>query len=386
MNLQLKKYTFFPFLILFPAIVLAQGTGVNTNGSTLTAPQTAVPFLNITPDSRSGALGDAGVALSSDVNANYWNPAKLAFLEENNVVSLSYSPWLRQLEPDLSLSYLSYAHKIDERNTIGASLRYFNYGAVPLSDVYANSEGTYYPSDYSLNVSWARKYGDGFSLGLTAGFVYSNLSSTNFALGSAQTGQAGSAFLAGASLFYKSELQEFGSDATFAFGTNVSNIGTKMSYGVSSPKQFLPANLKIGFANTVELDDYNQLTLTLDLNKLLVPANGANNNVSVTSGIFGSFSDAPGGASQEFQLITFSPGVEYWYNKLFALRAGYFFESQNNGGAHYLTLGTGFKYDVFAFDFSYLAATQQNSALANTLRFTLTANLGPNKPKTNGKN
>jgi hypothetical protein len=373
MNLYLKKATFFPLIvILFPTIVFAQ-TGVNTNGSSTTAPTTAVPFLLISPDSRSGALGDAGVALSPDVNANYWNPAKLAFLENNDDVSISYSPWLRQLGPDVSLSYLSYAHVINSRDAFGLSLRYFNFGSTTLSDVNSNYQGTYYPNEYSLNASFARKFGEGFSLGVTASYIRSNFSDAAFSSGAGQSTQAASnAASVGVSLYYKSQFQQFGKDATFAFGTNISNIGTKISYANDGNKYFLPANLKIGAANTINLDDYNQLTLTLDLNKLLVPTSANTNNVSVVSGIFNSFSDN----GNEFQQLTFSPGLEYWYNHTFALRVGYFYESENYGGSTYLTTGVGFQYDTFKFDFSYLAAAQQNSPLANTLRFTLTANLG----------
>jgi len=379
MNLYLKKATYFPLiLILFPTIIFAQ-SGVNTNGSSTTAPTTAVPFLLISPDSRSGALGDAGVALSPDVNANYWNPAKLAFLENNDDVSISYSPWLRQLVPDVSLSYLSYAHVINDRDAFGLSLRYFNFGSTTLTDNNSNYQGTYYPNEYSLSASFARKFGDGFSLGVTASYIRSNFSDAAFSSGAGQSSQAASnAASVGVSLYYKSQFQEFGDDATFTFGTNISNIGTKISYANDGNKYFLPANLKIGGANTINLDDYNQLTLTLDLNKLLVPTSTNTNNVSVVSGIFNSFSDN----GNEFQQITFSPGLEYWYNHTFALRAGYFYESDNYGGSRYLTTGVGFQYDQFKFDFSYLAASQQNSPLANTLRFTLTANLGGSRKTT----
>jgi Type IX secretion system protein PorV len=384
-----KIIVFFISLIL-PSLVFSQTVGTNTNGSNLTAIPTAVPFLNITPDSRSGALGDAGVAITPDVNANYWNPAKLAFLDNDNDVSLSYSPWLRQLVPDISLSYLSYAHKIDERNSIGASLRYFNYGTIQFRDANQNDLGTYSPNEFSLNGSFARKFGEEFSLALTAGFVHSNLSNAFFSTGTGQQARAGNAVTAGVSLFYTKKLQEFGTDAIFSFGTNISNIGTKISYSDNGPKYFLPANLKIGAANTLNLDDYNQFTFTFDLNKLLVPTppirdangniiKGKDDNVSVPAGIFGSFTDAPNGFSQELQEITLSPGIEYWYNQLFALRAGYFYQNPNNGGSHYLTFGVGFKYNDFNFDFSYLVASQQNSPLANTLRFTLVANFGGDK-------
>jgi hypothetical protein len=244
-----------------------------------------------------------------------------------------------------------------------------------------------------LNGSFARKFGDEFSLGLTAGYIHSNFSNASFSSGSEQQSQAGNAISAGVSLFYTKQLQEFGEDGTFSFGTNISNIGSKISYSNGGVKYFLPANLKIGAANTINLDDYNQITVTLDLNKLLTPTppdrdtngniiKGSDDNISVPSGIFSSFTDAPGGFSAELQEITISPGIEYWYNQLFALRAGYFYRNPNNqnnansGGSNYVTLGVGFKYDIFNFDFSYIAANQVTSALANTLRFTLIANFG----------
>src|SRR6201996_2493946 len=231
------KTTFIYVILLLPIFAFAQ-TG--TNGSNSTSIPTAVPFLNISPDSRSGALGDAGVAISPDVNANYWNPSKLAFLETNDAVSLSYSPWLRQLVPDISLSYLSYAHKIDERNTLGASLRYFNYGSIQYTDANQNSLGTYSPSEFQLNVSFARKFGDDFSLGLTGGYIHSGLSNASFATGTGAQAKAGNAFSAGVSLYYNKKMQEFGKDAIFSFGTNISNIGSKISYSDSGPNYFLP--------------------------------------------------------------------------------------------------------------------------------------------------
>jgi hypothetical protein len=376
--------------LLLPLMAMSQTVGTNTNGSNLTAIPTAVPFLNITPDSRSGAMGDAGVAISPDVNANYWNPAKLAFLGDDDAVSLSYSPWLRQLVPDISLSYLSYAHRIDDRNSIGAALRYFNYGTIQFRDASQNDLGTYSPNEFTFSGSFARKFGDEFSLALTTGFVHSNLSNAFFSTGTGQQAKAGNALSAGVSFFYTKQIQEFGGDATLSFGTNISNIGSKISYSNDGPRYFLPANLKLGFANTINLDDFNQITFTVDFNKLLVPTppildasgniiKGQSDDISVPAGIFASFTDAPGGFSQELQQITVSPGMEYWYNKLFALRAGYFYENPNNGGSHYLTLGLGFKYDIFDLDFSYLAASQQNSPLANTLRFSLIATFGGEK-------
>ena len=381
--------TFCYIILLLPAWVMAQ-SGTNTNGSSTTSIPTAVPFLNISPDSRSGALGDAGVALSPDANASYWNPSKLVFIESDNAASISYSPWLRHLVPDVSLSYLNFAHKLDTRNAIGASLRYFNLGPIQLIDANQNYQGTYRPNEFSLDGTLARKFGNNFSLGLTFRYIHSSLSNQSFATGSAQQIKSADAFAADVSLYFRKSLQEFGTEAIFAFGTNISNIGTKMRYSDGGPSYFLPTNLKIGAANTLNIDGLNQLTLTLDLNKLLVPTppvrdangiviKGKNDDVSVPAGLFGSFTDAPGGFKEELQEISLSPAVEYWYNQQFALRAGYFYENPAKGNRHYITMGVGLKYDIYRFDFSYLAASQQNSPLANTLRFTLSIDFGGKK-------
>jgi hypothetical protein len=370
------------FVLWAPILSLAQ-TGVD--GGNFQGSRVEVPFLNITPDSRSGAMGDAGVAISPDVNANFWNPSKLAFLESSDAVSLSYSPWLRHLVPDISLSYLTYAHKIDERNTFGASFRYFNYGSLQLADDQPNQLGTYTPNEFSVDGSFARKFGESFSLGLTVRYIHSSLSNTSFATGSSQSGRAANAAATDVSLFYKNVYGQ--NDDLFAFGVNISNIGTKISYNDNGAKYFLPANLKLGFANTWNLDDINKFTFAFDFNKLLTPTpplrdatglitKGKNDNVSVPTGVFQSFSDAPGGFSEEIKEISLSPGIEYGYDEKFLVRAGYFYENPGKSDRRYITLGFGLKYDLLRFDFSYLAANQQNSPLANTLRFSLSAYFG----------
>ncbi len=390
MKFSYSKASFIYIILLLPLFAAAQ-TGTSTNGSGSNAIPTAVPFLNISPDSRSGAMGDAGVALSPDVNANYWNPSKLAFLDSAaNSVSLSYSPWLRHLVPDVSLSYVSFAHKLDSRNTIGASLRYFNLGSIQLVDANQNDQGTYRPSEFSFDVSFARKFGNNFSLGLTMRYIHSNLSNQSFASGSSQQTKAGNAVAADVSMYHTNTYQQFGKDATFSYGLDISNIGSKVSYSDVGPSYFLPTNLKLGIANTLNIDEFNQITFAFDINKLLVPTppirdangnviSGHEDNISVPAGIFGSFSDAPGGFSEEIKEISFSPGIEYIYDQQFAIRGGYFYENAAKGGRQYLTLGLGLKYDIYKFDFSYLAASQQSSPLANTLRFSLSVNFGARK-------
>jgi hypothetical protein len=322
--------------VLLPLASKAQvvgPTGTNTNGTNANAPRAAAPFLTISPDSRSGAMGDAGVALSPDVNANFWNPAKLAFIDGENNLSLSYSPWLRRLVPDVSLAYLSYARKLDDRNTLGASLRYFNLGTIDLVDNLQNTLGSYRPNEFSFDVSFARTFGQNFSLGLTGRYIYSNL--TNGSFSSGQQTKPASAVAADASMYYKKTTQQFGKEALFAFGVDLSNIGSKIGYTDNGPKDFLPATLRIGAANTWYIDSYNEFTFAFDISKLLVPLTITDNNgnilsgdQSVPSGIFNSFSDGFGTQVKE---LTYSPGVEYRYNKQFALRAGYFYQTHFMG-------------------------------------------------------
>lgn len=385
------RASFIYIILLSPLFATAQVAGVNANGSAYNSLHYVVPFLTISPDSRSGAMGDAGVALSPDVNANYWNPSKLAFLDTaSNAIGLSYSPWLRHLVPDVSISYLSFAHNLDKRNAIGMSMRYFNLGSIQLVDANQNDQGTYRPSEFSIDGSFARKFGNNFSLGLTLRYIHSNLFSQSFVSGSNQATKPGNAVAADVSMYHTNSVQQFGKDAIFSYGVDISNIGSKISYSDVGQSYFLPANLRMGVANTINIDEFNQLTLAFDLNKLLVPTSpirdangniikGHDDNKSVPAAIFGSFTDAPGGFSEELKEFTFSPGIEYVYDQQFALRGGYFYENAGKGGRQFLTLGLGLKYDIYRFDFSYLAASQQSSPLANTLRFSLSVNFGAAK-------
>jgi hypothetical protein len=381
------NYILCTVLALMPGLLLAQGTvgntGTNTNGSSSNGINTAVPFLTIAPDSRSGAMGDAGVALSADANATFWNPSKLSFIEGQDNLSLSYSPWLRRLISDVNLAYLSYARKLDERNTVALSLRYFNLGSIQLIDRDQMSHGTYNPNEFAIDGSFARKFGENFSLGLTARYIHSGL--TNSVVVSGQQTKPGNAIAADVSAFYRVPGRQFGKDALLAFGANFSNIGTKMNYTTNGPSYFLPANLKIGAADTWYLDNTSEFTLTLDLNKLMVPTppirnangdiiGGYDDNRSVPAGVFGSFADAPGGFKEELKEISYAAGAEYGYNKQFFLRGGFFYENPSKGNRQYATLGAGFKYDIFNVDLAYLLATQDKSPLANTLRFTVSAN------------
>lgn len=359
--------------------------GTQTNGSDYNNIITGVPFLLIIPDARAAGMGDAGVAVQPDGNAMGINPSKLAFLDKKYGISLSYSPWLKNLVPDVSLTYLSGYYKPNAQTAIAGSLRYFNLGEIQLTDINQQDLGIYSPSELAADVTYARRFDESFSLGTTLRYIYSNISASAGS-GGPQT-HAGSAVAVDVSAYFKKPTYFLGSDAIISAGINLSNIGTKISYNDARSQFFLPANLKIGAASTFLIDDYNQFTFALDFNKLMVPTQpildvdgnilaGRNPDRSVPAGIFGSFSDAPGGFKEELKEVNIAAGMEYWYNQQFAFRTGYFYENPAKGNRRYLTVGAGLKYNVFNIDFAYLLANSQKSALANTLRFTLLFNFG----------
>jgi len=360
-------------------------SGTQTNGSASNNVVTAVPFLLITPDARSGGMAETGVAVQPDVNSMSINPAKLAFLESPYSFSASYSPWLKNLVPDINLGYVSGFYKLDKNSALGGSLRYFSLGRIQFTDANQQDLGTYTPSELAIDASYSRRFGDEFSLGTAVRYIYSNLTAGQFSAG--QQTNAGKALAVDVSAYYRKPTFFLGYDAIVAAGLNISNIGTKMSYVDAGDKYFLPTNMKLGVASTFIIDDYNEFTLALDFNKLLVPTqpiydtngaivSGKDPNRSVPAGIFGSFSDAPGGFSEELKEVTAGLGLEYWYHKQFAFRTGYFYESPQKGDRRYLTLGAGLKYNQFNLDLAYLLANAQKSPLANTLRFSLLFNLG----------
>ncbi|MCX2575899.1 type IX secretion system outer membrane channel protein PorV [Pedobacter sandarakinus] len=369
-------------------IAVSANAQTTTNGSQTNNIITAVPFMLITPDARAGSMGNAGVAVEGDANSSSINVSKLAYLPDDYGFGVSYSPWLKNLVPDINLAYLSGYYKLDDRNTIAASMRYFSLGSINLIDENQQDLGSFSPSELALDASFVRSFGDGFALGTTLRYIRSNLSSGLF--GSTQLSSAGQAVAVDISGIVKTNTQLLGSDAILSLGANIANIGTKMSYSAEGDSYFLPTNLKIGGASTFLVDSYSELTFALDFNKLLVPTqpiydiqgniiSGKDPNRSVPAGIFGSFSDAPGGFSEELREVSISTGIEYRYNKQFALRAGYHYESPQKGDTQYFTVGAGLKYNVVNIDLSYLAATTQQSPLANTLRFSLLFNFGNTK-------
>ncbi|WP_240755179.1 type IX secretion system outer membrane channel protein PorV [Pedobacter sp. SYP-B3415] len=375
-------------VIAFPEAAYSQVAGnTQANGSQSNNLVTAVPFLLVMPDARTGAMGDAGVAVYPDANASAINPAKMAFLNDRSGVSLSYTPWLRSLTSDINLAYLSGYYRLDERNTVGASFRFFSLGEIPLTDNNRQDLGTYSPNELAFDVSYARKFGEEFSIGTTLRYINSNLSTGKFTAG--QQINAGNSVAVDVSGFYTTETWLFNTDTRLSAGLNISNIGTKMGYTETGSKYFLPSNLRLGGAATFSADDLNDFTVALDFNKLLVPtqpiyntdgsiSSGVDPNRSVPAGIFGSFTDAPGGFSEELQEVNIGAGLEYLYDKKFALRGGYFYESPNKGNRRYVTLGAGFTYKQTTINFSYLLASVDKSPMANTLRFSLLFNFGSN--------
>lgn len=356
-----------------------------TNGGERNNIVVAVPFLLIVPDARLGGMGDAGVAVPADANAMGINPSKLAFLDKKYGFSVSYSPWLKSLVPDMSLTYLTGFYKPDEKTTLGAALRYFNLGEIQLTDINQQDMGVYTPNELAFDITYARRMSESFSLGTSLRYIYSNVTSGQFSSG--QQTKAGTAIAVDVSAYLKKPTVFLGTDAMLSAGLNISNVGTKMSYTDNGNSSFLPTNLKIGGASTFLIDDYNQFTFALDFNKLMVPTQpvydangkiiaGKDPNRSVPAGIFGSFSDAPGGFSEEMKEVNIAAGMEYWYNQQFAFRAGYFYESPQKGNRRYFTLGAGLKYNIFNIDIAYLLANAQKSPLANTLRFSLLFNFG----------
>jgi Type IX secretion system protein PorV len=372
---------------------------IDSNAQSLTTGQevrynpisTAVPFLTITPDSRSGAMGDAGAATSVDVNAQHSNPSKYAFATDQWGLGVSYTPWLRQLTGDVNLAYLSGFYRLDSKQSIGASLRYFNMGRIGMTDQAGVSTGAAYPSEFALDGSYSLKLSDNFSGGVALRYIRSDLSG---GFGGSLIGQenrsAGNAVATDVSFYYHNRLGAEGSPNSIAAGVNLSNIGSKISYNQGSTKEFLPANMRIGTTFTTQLNDSNSLALSLDLNKLLVPtpaniimtaADGSkiimpnnNSSKSVISSIFSSFGDAPGGLSEELKEFTLSLGAEYLYQKQFALRTGYFNESKMKGNRKYFTFGVGLKLQLASIDVSYVVPVDHNNPLANTVRFSLLFN------------
>lgn len=359
------------------AILPASSQQIIKDGQVIATVTTAVPFLRIMPDARSGSMGDLGIGLSPDANGWFHNPAKMAFMEKHASLAFTYTPWLQQLVDDIYLASIYGSYRVDDMQTIGGSLRYFSLGTIQFTSATGTSLGSFRPNEFAVDVGYARKLSDRFGIGSMLRFIYSNLATGQQVNG--QTIKPGTAAAADVSFQYRNpKLEISGMDAELGVGLSLTNIGSKITYTDNAQnKDFIPANFGLGTALNLELDDYNEIAFAVDLNKLMVPTPDTSGNLdykhqSVPSSIFSSWSDASGGFPEEMREFTFAVGAEYWYSKQFAVRAGYFAEHITKGGRKFLTVGLGLKYNVFGLNFSYLVpTTSQRNPLDNTLRFSL---------------
>ena len=354
---------------------------------------TGVTSLSIAPDARGASMGDIGAATEPDANSQFWNPSKYAFAYSSGGVSLNYTPWLRKLVNDIFLADVSGYFKLGsgDNQALSASLRYFSLGEVNTNDPSGATTQTLNPYELSVDVGYSRKLSEKYSMGVVFRYIYSDLGFSDSYAGNQSTGA--SAFAADISGYYQTYPVIGRSECQWAWGYNISNIGTKVSYDNGNYPAFLPTNLRIGTSFTFPLADYHNLAINLDANKLLVPARPREKdydtsttegqqqyldavedweNMSPITGIFKSFSDAPGGFKEELREIMWSLGAEYSYNNQLFLRAGYFYENAMKGNRQYFGLGAGFSLNVVRLDASYMLATAQTSPLDQTLRFSLT--------------
>lgn len=346
---------------------------------------TSVTSQSIAPDARGGGMGDVGAATDPDAMSQYWNPAKYPFNISRAGVSLNYTPWLRQLVSDMNLAYLAGYYRIGDYSAVSASLRYFSLGEVMTSSgVDAANDMTINPYEMSLDVGYSLMLSEKFSLGAVVRWIYSDLTYDY-----TEDTSPGSAFAADIACYYQNYINLGSRECQLGLGLNISNIGSKITFGGSDNSEFIPTNLRLGASLMVPIDEFNRITFAADANKLLVPTypkqeDGESTedyqervqrdyyDVSSISGMFKSFNDAPGGFKEELEEIQWSVGAEYVYNDRFSLRAGYHHESENKGNRKYFTVGAGFKMNVFSLDAGYVIATAKSNPLDQTLRFSLT--------------
>lgn len=345
---------------------------------------TSVTSQTIAPDARAAGMGDAGVATDPDVVSQYWNPAKYPFTISRAGVALNYTPWLRQLVSDMDLAYLAGYYRIGDYSAVSASLRYFSLGEVYTGGSVSEDAGmTINPYEMSLDVAYSIMLSEKFSIAAAVRWIYSDLTYDY-----TEDTSPGSAFAADIAAYYQDYFTIGSRECQIGLGLNISNIGSKITFGGDDNSEFIPTNMRLGAALMVPVDEYNRFTITADANKLLVPTYPKQNDgestedyqervqrdyydVSSIGGIFKSFGDAPGGFKEELQEIYWSVGGEYVYHDQFALRAGYHHEAENKGNRKYFTVGAGFKMSVFSLDAAYLIATAKSNPLDQTLRFTL---------------
>lgn len=345
----------------------------------------AVTSQTIAPDARSAGMGDVGVATDPDAASQFWNPAKYPFCISRAGVALNYTPWLRQLVSDMDLAYLSGYYRIGDYSAVSGSLRYFSLGEVMLSSGQGEQyDMTINPYEMSLDVAYSLMLSETFSISAGVRWIYSDLTYDYN-----EDTAPGSAFAADLSCYYQNYINLGQRECQLGLGLNISNIGSKITFGGSDESEFIPTNMRLGAALMIPVNEYNRFTIAADANKLLVPTYPKQNedepdneyqdrlrkdyyDVSSISGIFKSFSDAPRGFKEELEEIQWSIGAEFVYNDQFSLRAGYHHESENKGNRKYFTVGAGFKMNVFSLDAGYVIATAKSNPLDQTLRVSLT--------------
>ena len=387
------KYFLAVITLAIAAPIFAQDGGSSIKNDDFNPITTGVTSLSIAPDARGASMGDLGAATEPDANSQFWNPSKYAFAYSQGGVSLSYTPWLRKLVNDIFLANVSGYFKLGDgdNQALSATLRYFSLGEVTTNDPTGAATQTLNPYEMSVDFGYSRKLSEKFSMGVVFRYIYSDLGFSDSYSGDQSTGA--SAFSADISGYYQTWPIVGRSECQWAWGWNISNIGTKVSYDNGNYPAYLPTNLRLGTSFTFPLADYHNLAINLDANKLLVPTRPREKDydtsttegqqayldaleewedMSPIKGIFKSFSDAPGGFKEELKEITWSLGAEYSYNNQFFLRAGYFYENEMKGNRQYFGLGAGFSLNVVRLDASYMLATAQTSPLDQTLRFSLT--------------
>lgn len=384
-NLWLKYFGMTMFLAMVMTTYGESQISYNEVDGRTNSANTAVPFLRIGPDARSGAMGNAGIALSPDANAVFWNLSKLPFANQDMGASITYTPWLRTMANDVFLAYLSGYKKLDDLQAVGVSIRYFDMGDIQLTNFQGEDQGKTHPREFSIDGGYSRKLSDHWSTGVALRFIHSNLAS-GVKQGGTSTYKAGNAVAGDLSVYYVShQLDASAHQHSWSFGATVTNLGTKIGYtGNKSDKYFIPTDLGAGGSYTYQFDKRNKLTGALDINKLLVPApdtldkdhDGTPDYLqkSVLSGVFSSFTDASGGFTGELHELMYSMGLEYWYDDLFSIRAGYYNEYKTMGDRKYFTTGIGLKYKMMALNFSYLipsGSESQRNPLANTVRISI---------------
>lgn len=397
-NLLLSSVLLLPMLANGQFWSPFKGCVVDNNGDCVSNTLlTALPFLRIVPDARGGAMGDVGVALKPDANSMHYNASSLVFSEEESGFSFTYTPWLRNLNlDDIFLLYISGFKKLNDNEAIGGGIRFFSLGDIDFTDAQGGSLGTGRPREGEFSLAYARKLGDNFSASLTGKYMFSNLAS-GLNVGGQDISTA-SAFAADFGLNYRTKTTIGDYKGQWSYGLALTNIGSKVSYTRDNlVKDFIPTNFALGTALTLDLDEYNSMTFSVDMNKLMVPTPIAMKQIdengdtsdnpewdkngngiadyrekALFSGILGSFTDAQGGFAEELKELSFGLGVEYWYDKQFAFRGGYYYESAEKGNRRFFTVGAGIKYNVFGINLSYLIPTSSiPNPLDNTLRFSL---------------